>query len=347
MSYDRFVSLANALGASLDSKARTFSLNRGDCTFTASFRQHKNNIGLSVTCTTEPLPAMRLRRENSTDRAGKRIGLNRELETGDSVFDQNVYTESNADDKNVLRTLSSEGVRKGALFILERGGFQHIDLGKKGVVAEYSGSSNTSVFDQQQFDESLGALAMIAAGLPHFAEWETNTPWWTMGKFVMIGSIVALVGGLIFTAISAANYRPLDWSPWLWGWALGAVAWVFWIPICGRLVRGRSDSMRNFLISVILFVFGLPIIGGGAFVFANGFFDSSPPVPHVTRVTRQWTSRSKNSTNYHTEVQGWRPGDVGIHFGGSGFYHSKKQGSPVTVISKAGAFGYEWIESCY
>jgi len=155
---------------------------------------------------------------------------------------------------------------------------------------------------------------------------------------------VALVAGIIFLIIVSISYRPLDFSPYLLGWALGAVAWMIWLPICGRLVRGRSDAMRNFLISMLTLVFGAPIICDGAIVFANAFFDQSPPVTHKTKVTRKWTTRGK-STSYHTEVQSWRPADSGIQFSGSSFYNSKQVGSPVTVVSKAGALGYEWIES--
>jgi hypothetical protein len=342
--HEAFKSLAAAVNAQLDKSVMIFTLVRGKYTFTAKFAQLKNGFNFVVHCPTAPLPALTMRVENATDRFGKRIGLNRELETGEEVFDTHVYTESHADDETVLKTLASAPLRQGTLFILQRSGYASVVLGQKGVTLSKVGSDR-SVLDPQRFEETLGALTLILDGLPTFAEYETHVPKLTIGGVVVLLSIVALIFGIVFPIVASTNWRAMDWRPWYLGWLAGLVAWVVWVPVCGRLVRHRSDSMRNFLVSFFLMLPALPLIGGASVVFANGFFDTSAPVEHQTTVLRRWTTRSKNSTNYHTKVASWRPGEDGVTIGGSSFYNSKREGGPAVVVSAAGALGYEWIVS--
>ena len=343
MSYQDFRSLGERVGGVIDDKKKTFSIQRGAHTIVAGFQQLKNSVLLKMECRTRPLPKVRLRKENSTDRVGKRIGLNRELQTRDAVFDENVYTESNAADEAVLKLLAREQVRAAALLLLKNGHPQ-VDFGKAGVQIQSSGSNSSVVFNLEGFNEAAGALTLIADNLPDYADWETQSAWLTGGTFIAIGSVAGLIALLVFTAVVSGTYRTLEWAPWLVGWGFGAGAWLLWLPVCGRLVRGRSDAMRNFLISMIVLMAGLPLGGGGAVVFANGYWDTSPAVPHQTVVTRKWTTRSKNSTNYHTEVRGWRAGET-LKFSGYSYYHSKQVGTPALVITRGGAFGWEWIES--
>src|SRR5579884_2188817 len=56
----------------------------------------------------EVRPAIVLRRETAIDRFGKRLGLNRELEVGDPVFDAAVYIETDSPEGDVKRTLAAD-----------------------------------------------------------------------------------------------------------------------------------------------------------------------------------------------------------------------------------------------
>src|SRR5690348_3653348 len=121
MSFEYFQRLGESVGAVVDAKAKTFTLTRGELTFTARFRQNKNIRTLTIECPTQPLPVVYLRKENATDRVGKRIGLNREVQTGHTVFDDIVYPESNASDDAVKKLLSSEQLHAATLLILQNG----------------------------------------------------------------------------------------------------------------------------------------------------------------------------------------------------------------------------------
>jgi hypothetical protein len=342
MSLQTFQDLASTVGGYLEKNGRSFTVNRADRVFTARYSQNKNIFTLQVDCATSPLPQMRMRTENRTDRMGKRIGLNREIDTGDEIFDAHVYTESYAADETQKGTLGNENIRQATLFLLQRGVYDRVDFTKRGLSVFRSGR-DTSVMDPARFEEALGAMLLLVENLPRYAEWETQTPKVTIGGVVAIGSIITMILAIIFPIAARSMYRPVEWSAWQTGLGIGFAAWLAWIPICGRLVRWRSDAMRNFLISVLLMFAGLPLIGAGSVVFGNGFFDTSTLVPNKTIVTRKWTSRSKNSTNYHTELKALRPGGSNIEISGQRFYNSKNAGSPVIVTTGSGAFGYEWI----
>jgi hypothetical protein len=343
-SFDAFSELAQSFNATVE-KRRSFTITRGRHTVAVRHSPTKNKLfTLTVECATPPLPGIRLRSESALDRFGKRIGLNREIQTGDAVFDKHVYTETYANDETLSRALSVTALRQGALFILQRSSYSDIYLDKKGIRLGKTGT-DTSILNPQRFEEMLGTLSMIADALPRFEEWETKVSKITLGGLICVGSIVLTVAVIVLTIVAARQWRTLDWSPWLNGWLIGFVVWLVWIPVCGRLLRGRSDAFRNFIISMIFTSFTLPMLGGAGVVFGNGYYDTSTPVAHKTRVLRKYTSRTKNSTNYNVEVQSWRPQEKGIVFTGNTYYNSKREGGPATVTTGSGAFGYEWIVS--
>lgn len=81
-------------------------------------------------------------------------------------------------------------------------------------------------------------------------------------------------------------------------------------------------------------------------VGGNGLLDVSPPVAHPTCVLRKYTTRSKNSTSYHLEIQSWRAGEPFIHLRvSSNLYNRASPGSPITLTTRAGYWHWEWIHS--
>ena len=62
-----------------------------------------------------------VRRETSIDRLGKKLRINREVQTGDAAFDAAAYVESDAPDADVERVLGSAEVRRRAYALLEQG----------------------------------------------------------------------------------------------------------------------------------------------------------------------------------------------------------------------------------
>jgi hypothetical protein len=71
----------------------------------------------------------------------------------------------------------------------------------------------------------------------------------------------------------------------------------------------------------------------------NGLLDRSAPVEHPTSlVAKGWMGR-------RVEVKSWRPGETTVSLAvGRARYAKLTPGMPVTVVSRAGAFGWEWVE---
>ncbi len=66
-------------------------------------------------------PAIIMRRETRNDRFGKRLGLNREIQTGDAPFDEAVYLETDSPEEDVRLTLAGEGVHEAVRKLLTSG----------------------------------------------------------------------------------------------------------------------------------------------------------------------------------------------------------------------------------
>src|SRR6185369_6240753 len=59
----------------------------------------------------DKLPLIVFRRERALDKLGRWLFLNREVQTGDSAFDDQVYIETDEEDYLVKRTLEKEETR--------------------------------------------------------------------------------------------------------------------------------------------------------------------------------------------------------------------------------------------
>ena len=84
----------------------------------------------------------------------------------------------------------------------------------------------------------------------------------------------------------------------------------------------------------------------GSIAGLNGLLDNSPVVQHEATIVRKYTSRAKNSTNYHVECKSWRdPAETERFQISSSEYQNVREGqSQMLVTTHAGGLGIEWIQ---
>ena len=85
----------------------------------------------------------------------------------------------------------------------------------------------------------------------------------------------------------------------------------------------------------------------GTVGLVNGVTDASQPETHDAVIVRKYTTRSKNSTNYHVECQSWRePGETENFGVGFADYKQVVEGkSKLRATTRAGGLGIEWLVS--
>jgi len=341
-----FQALAAHFGQSLAGNFATFfDVERGGCVYRINYVQVKQNISLVIKVLTRPMPDVELRKESGTDRFGKRIGLNYELQTGDTLFDSLVFVVCGKDTAALQKMLEPAPVRKGALYVIESAQFSPIVFSKDGFTAQKLLGTSFSI-TVQQFEELLAALEMIERALPTFADNEIQRLAIAPLSLVILALVLGVVAGIVMLIVGNAQYRPLDNAPYFSAIGAGLGAWAVSLVLMGRFLRAKPDAFRAWLTWSILGFGVLPLLAVGGALILNGSLDASTPAVHTMLIRNMKTTRHKNSTSYYMELKSWRPGEIGVEIKVPGsFYGRHSVGRSATVTTKSGWLGWEWVVS--
>ena len=289
------------------------------------------------------------RRENDTDRFAKGIGLNQEIQVFDLPFDDAVYVE--CEDRDfITRLLAGSEVKNYIQDILR-------------TMASLEINGNRCVMKQTPCDELMSVntdeLMAVARSMVVFSQRiplpgpgeVSSTPVteecrrWT-GFFT--GFSVALsVAGFISIMWGLLAFEPL-----MPGKLFVSSLYVA-LPLASMALfymfqqfKGLSVALPLFRLSAIFTVTGAVLLCWGGGMVLNGSQDVSKPALHEVQVIDKYITHSKNGTAYHIRVDAWDVRSPYYRFTvPSAEYDRIRPGTPCTVTTKTGLFGFEWILS--
>jgi hypothetical protein len=286
----------------------------------------------------ETRPAIVFRRERWWDRFGKTVRLNHEIQTGDEEFDREVYLETNSSEDAVKQAVADRVVRDSIRSLLNTGATRVV-LDPKGLTAVHSAREALPPL----FEQLAGPLGEAASALPVFSAGRADKPQTMLFEGV---ALIAAVIGLTLSAVFIDN-APIGHEAALPGVGGGfALAGVI-IVILTIALRGRSTSLRRVVLLSIAALVAVPMATYTAVVNANWRLDTSEGVDHPTHIVNAYSSRQKNTTYYYVQVQSWRPSESTVVTLGvsPGFFQQAIRNRPMVVRTRAGRFGFEWVES--
>ncbi|MDI1477072.1 hypothetical protein [Polyangium sp. y55x31] len=288
-------------------------------------------------------PPIVIRRETSLDMLGKKLRINREVQTGDATFDAAVYVESDAPDFDVQRVLGEARVRERVLALLDAG-FSAVaihDGGGKLLAVRDAGER----FDADALRGACGELGAIAEALPTPSARPHAPPLWLAGPIAAVVSAVLAFVGFYLLSWARGAYYPLGSSATIMGAALGLVAWLCTLPLVGVLVRGRSVSFRLFGACFCFLLLGMPLSGAGTAIAMNGRMDADLPACLGARVASKGSRTYKTSTSYFVHLTGLpgesAPVELPVQ---RDVFTSLHEGQDVFVEVGQGRFGWEWLK---
>ena len=278
------------------------------------------------------------------DRACKRFGLAVEIETGDPAFDVECYVRS--DTPEFAAAYLADPVKRVAIRDLRRIGFADVILKKDVLTAVWTGFT-PQIHDQPDLCADTAArLLILARNLPEQRPEFGNRvgarrrQW----QFILWAFLILFA----LTLLSLFAYPVLSGSELL---VRALVILVPGLPMFGylaaALLRGTSTSHHAWAPLMIGAVFLFPTGSVGSIALLNGFLDQSASAPHDALVVERYTTKSKNSVNYHVRVASWR--DAGqtesFQISSAEFNQVIPNQSHLVVTTHAGLFGVEWVES--
>jgi len=291
------------------------------------------------------LPTLMLRRETAADEFGKRLGLNRELQTGDHYFDETVYIESNASDDELLSVLASAQLRASVLHLLGTGA-KRIELNW---LADPLAVAWVTPFEGDPFagpglEQNLDVINTIAAELPEVASLE-RVGQRGSGFLLAVLTTLAAVIGVVLSIVGEKVYDPIGWSLEGAAFAIAAAIFVPLMVISWLLMRGQSAGLRMVTWMFFASLVALPTMAIGSLSIVNGAFDG-PLESRRTRLISKHIHRGSKSTSYSMKVAPWSPHrrPIKLKISRSTYNQLPSASSPITLKIGHGALGYEWFD---
>lgn len=282
------------------------------------------------------------RKETSTDRFGKRIGLNVETETGDAVFDDEVYVETDARRDDVEALLSDATTRQAILQLL-RMGVTSVEMfrGASSLRAQAVRPTAEVVRSTPKIVELLG---VIADNLPAFESSPAGRSGPLGPAIVAVASMLGAFLAFVFGMLAGSKFQILQPGAVLSCVGVGLGVWVAACVLTFVLVRGRSDALRTFAFVFFSGVFAFPSATVGVAATANALLDQSKVTSHEVRIRRRWITTSKNNKTYHLEVESWRKDQETFEVTvPANLYGAVYESGHLRVDTGEGRFGWEWI----
>jgi hypothetical protein len=292
------------------------------------------------------LPRIYVRPEIAVDRAGKTVGLNREVQTGDADFDAGVYLETDESEATVQRALGAPAMR-AALRAALTGGYPYVRLGP-GMVAVRLGYKLSGAPTPEELERALQAIAPVAASAPAIDPAEIRPVGRMRGDLAAAATVVAFMVAMVLGFAAPVGYADY-WSPLRdadqrAGVVVTVVAWLALFPISWIWMRGHSRSFRNFLVTVLLSAVPLVLLGSGLIYLANAALDRGPSTARETAITWRSATSGRRSSRYLYVASWERPGAETSFEVSEPTYRRFHPGDTAVLTTRPGAFGWPWIE---
>ncbi|MCP5102960.1 MAG: hypothetical protein GY950_06265 [bacterium] len=290
--------------------------------------------------------AFKIVRETKFDRFFKKLGVCVEIETHDPTFDDTFYITT--DTIPFTRRYLEKSENRQNIQALFQLGFNHLKHDGKSLTLTWNNFPRKKQMEMETIEKAVAPLAVLGGNLAKILTHETPEPSpWKLKRFAAFAlPISLLVSGFVFLMMGLTGYKPLD------GGKVFADSLAYSVPlfllftwIALHLLKGRSSSHRELIAVFFIALFGFPLAGFGYRTYLNGALDTAPPAVHEVMVVKKYYSKSKNSYSYYAVVESWRENRNTERLGISKrFYNSlTPRSSTLTITTKPGKFGYQWI----
>ncbi|HNV85709.1 MAG TPA: hypothetical protein PKL97_01930 [Candidatus Omnitrophota bacterium] len=331
---------------------RNWKGNYGGVEYTHEYSSGGENIPsyfrISVACPSKG--GFRVVKENAFDVFFKKLGVSKEIQTGDPDFDRDFYILTDAVDFS--KAYFSESPRRQAIRRLFASGIAEVRHNGKTLEVKWSPFELKDDTDLTFIEKAAGEMEALAKDMPLFFQRSLNPDSAGVKKkrILCFGvPIFLFIAGGLSAVFGMEFYRPLDW-PELFlkslRYSLPSLILFLWLSF--QWLKGRAASHRELLILLSMSVTAYLLSGFGFMTFWNGFADlESPAVFESVPVIEKYKKESDSGTTYYAELGSWRDGKrVERMRVKKEIYLSVVPGkTAMTVSVKPGRLGFEWVES--
>lgn len=349
---DAFRAAAQSYGAAVHSDGDThrFDTSQADLVVRVSCTaEHDDDEAtLEIQRLGVPYPELAIRPEDGLDRAGKRFGIDCEVQIHDDALDRAAYFETALPAPVVRDIVGRPGFRQSLDRWLQRDA-DWVRLGGDGLSVQLV-LKRADALTRALVDAELAAIAQAAdalRGLDRGLERHRSASW--PGWILLIGLLGALVGvpGVL---IAHAMWQPISAVPYVVGVGGGVALAITIVTAMLLLLRGQSGTFRNVVFTGVVLLAALPSLGLAGLLTANGAFDRSEVV-RDTFVRSRRVDRVRRTASYFSGRARYRDRHVLVTVEGErvrrvpvaeSLWTDTPVGAPFRVRVHPGALGWEW-----
>jgi hypothetical protein len=293
-------------------------------------------------------PRLGLWFEGRSERLGKRLGMNLEAQTGDEDFDRRVYIHSHAPIPIVEKTMASPESRAAVLGILDAGWSKLVIDGRGGRLGVRKsakvGREGTFFAD---LDLAIGNMVRLARSLPRFdgdKYWRTRV----VDVAAPIAGFATLVSGALLAVWGAHDYPLEDSTHAFEAAGYGLALWPVVALLVFLLARRGAEGLGTWATCMFSMLIGLPLLGAGTMLIANGRYDHGAEVVHTVEIVGKDARRGSKKTRYYVQTRDYRtpPLQEKVEMQvDRDIFDSAHVGGGMHLVFKPGRLGYRWLHS--
>jgi hypothetical protein len=301
-------------------------------------------FSITIPCTSSG--AFTITPETKFDRFFKKLGVCVEIDTHDPGFDDTFYINTNT--IPFTRSFLEKSVNRRSIQALFDLGFNHLKHDGQTLTLTWRNFPRRTQMEVETMEKAVAQLVEQGRNLAKITSFETPEPstWKLKRLFAFAFPILLAVTGIAAMIIALSTYKPLDKGKLFVDslkYSLPLLVLFTWFSL--RLLKGRSSSHRELITVFFIALLAFPLAGFGYRGFLNGALDDSPPAVHQLIVLKKYYKRSKNKYKYYAVVNSWRKPETTERLRiKKSFYNYLQPGSStISITTKPGKFGYEWI----
>jgi uncharacterized membrane protein YidH (DUF202 family) len=301
-------------------------------------------FSIMIPCTSSG--AFSITPETKFDRFFKKLGICVEINTHDPGFDNAFYINTNT--IPFTRDFLEKTENRRSIQALFQLGFNYLKHDGQKLTITWRRFPRRTQMEMETMEKAVALLVEQGGSLAKITTFEKPEPttWKQKRLFAFAIPILLTITGIAALIIGLSKYRPLDSGKVFVDslkFSLPLLVLFTWFSI--RLLKGRSSSHRELIAVFFISLFAFPLAGFGYRGFLNGALDDSPPAVHQVIVLNKYYKRSKNKYSYYAVVNSWRKpeSEEKLRISKSFYNYLEPGSSTITVKTKPGKFGFEWI----
>ena len=269
--------------------------------YPATFQNKENQ---RETTKLEYQPKIILKKERGIDVSAKEIGLVKEFQTGERLFDEAVFIATDAPDPFLRYLFESSTLRHAILRLFKNHNAKQVSLFFKGTpLAVKFRNAPTILESREGIDAVLDCINEVYDALPSITVQKAGRVQLRIGQLAIALATLYCMAASFFAMIGLEHWQVFREDFLSDALTTGIGVSVFTVAILFFFIRGNSQALPHFGTSSLYVTIGILISSSVSLRYVNATFDSSTPQVITVPIAERRVDKNDDGNNYYITVK--------------------------------------------